>query len=334
MVNERIKDLYDENFALLNLKPNEKLPIHTGYMRDTPEVLLEKFQLNDGNVAMRMGNNSLNGRWVIGLDFDCITKNKKGIYEDCKKTIGLKETYKNDIDCDDGMYQSSTEGNMNVLVDITNSEDLQEAIQVLPNRWSSPDANLELLTGCIMVLPPSTSINKKSGKIGEKRMWYNNNNVYQVQDNNDPIVSFIVDYIKENQSKSKKKYQSKKDTDIDVIIEENHSSSQSIIHPDNFKLTDKILTTSFIKKLFDDYDTWWKLGYAIYNIHGYNGKHIFIKCSKTKAYPNEDVVAYWEGINAFLKDEDNRKKYSLWNDIWLFNSIKHSDIDLFKEYYI
>tara|TARA_R110000737_G_scaffold249378_1_gene259325 strand:- start:2752 stop:5100 length:2349 start_codon:yes stop_codon:yes gene_type:complete len=334
MVNARINDLYNGNFALVNLKLNEKLPIHTGYMRDEPNVLLGKFQLNDGNVAIRMGNNTLNSRWVIGLDFDCSTKNKKGIYEDCKNTILLKETYKNNIDCEDGMYQSSTEGNMNVLVDITNSYDLQEAIKVLPNRWSSTDANLELLTGCIMVLPPSITPNKKTGKLGEKRVWYNDKNMYKVEDNDDPIVSFIVDYINDNPSKSKKKYQSKKDTEFDFIIEENHSLSQSIIHPNNFKLTEKILTTPSMKKLFDDYDTWWKLGYAIYNIHGYDGKDIFIKCSKTKSYPNENVKAYWEAIDAFLKDKDNRKKYSLWNDIWLFNIIKHTDIDLFKEYYI
>ena len=334
MVNSRIQELYDDNHALINLKPNEKLPIHTGYMRDVPAMLLEKFQFNDDNVAMRMGINSLNGRWVIGLDFDCSAKNKKGIYEDCKKTILLKESYKTEIGCEDGMYQSSTEGNINVLVDITNSEDLQEALHVLPNRWSPSDVNLELLTGCIMLLPPSRTINKKSGKIGEKRMWYNNNNLYCVQNDNDPMVAFIVDYIKENQSKPKKKYHSKKDAEIELLIEDNQTLTNSIIHPNNFKLTEKILTTSFIKKLFDDYDTWWKLGYAIYNIHGYNGKHIFIKCSKTKSYPNEDVEAYWEGIDTFLKDEDNRKKYSLWNDTWLFNIIKHIDIDLFKEYYV
>tara|TARA_R110001592_G_scaffold5932_1_gene32294 strand:+ start:49 stop:2397 length:2349 start_codon:yes stop_codon:yes gene_type:complete len=334
MVNTRIKDLYDGNFALVNLKPNEKLPIHTGYMRDEPNVLLGKFQLNDDNVAIRMGNNSLNGRWVIGLDFDCSTKNKKGVYEDCKNTILLKECYKNNIDCEDGMYQSSTEGNVNVLVDITNSKELQEAIQVLPNRWSSTDANLELLTGCIMVIPPSRTPNKKTCKLGEKRVWYNDKNVYNIENNDDPIVSFIVDYISENASKPKKKYQSKKDTEVDFIIEENESLSNSIIHPNNFKLTEKILTTASMKKLFDDYDTWWKLGYAIYNIHGYDGKDIFIKCSKTKSYPNENVKAYWEGIDVFLKDEDNRKKYSLWNDKWLFNIIKHADIDLFKEYYI
>tara|TARA_R110001592_G_scaffold362692_2_gene677736 strand:- start:31 stop:2379 length:2349 start_codon:yes stop_codon:yes gene_type:complete len=333
MINERIQKLYDEKYALINLKPNEKLPIHAGYMRDTPEILLEKFQFNDGNVAMRMGHNKCNGRWVLGLDFDCITKNKKGVYEDCKNTIQLKEKYTNDIDCEDGMYHSSTAGNLNILVDITNSRSLQEAIHVLPNRWSASDINLELLIGCIMVLPPSKTPNKKTNKVELSRVWCNDKSIYVVEDDDDAMVAFIIEYINDNPCKPKKKYTSKKDIDLNNSIDENECDGDFIIHPKNLKLTEKLLHCPMMKNLADDYQMWWKIGYAVYNIHGVDGKDLFVKYSKTNKYPNVDIDSFWITVCNFLKDENNKPKYALWSDKWLMDILKHTDIDLYKEYY-
>ena len=334
IMNARVQQLYDEKYCLINLKPNEKIPIHQGYMRDTPEVLLSKFKHTESNVAMRMGFNTLNGRYMIGLDFDCIKKKKKGDgYEDCNDTIALKDEYISTIGSEDGMYYSSTAGNINILLDITNSQELQNIIQVLPSRWSAPNLNLELLLGCIMVLPPSKTPNKKTGKIEYSRNWCNENNIYVVSDDNDPIVFFITDYIKDHPCKSKNKYKTKKDAEIDVAIEDALEQNETIIHPKDLKLTEKLLTEPMMKKQFDDYEMWWKIGYAIYNTHGSSGMDIFVRCSRTPTYPNADVKTYWKGICEFMKNKENKKKYAIWNDLWLLNLFKHSDCDTYRLFY-
>ena len=144
-----IKKLLDDKHNLLNLAKGDKIPINKGWMRDDSKTLLEKFDVKyDGNVGIRMGYNNVNNRQLLGLDFDCVMKDPKtGKMVDDEQTTKLKEKYIFDISSEDGMYQSSTSCNVNVMVDITDSKLLVTEVSKLPNRWSQNGYNLELLTG-------------------------------------------------------------------------------------------------------------------------------------------------------------------------------------------
>ena len=334
MPNSTIQTLYDNGHALLNLKEDGKLPIHEGWSGDSVDTLLMKFDLeHKGNVGLRMGRNTINNAYIIGLDFDMCKKDKNGNYVDCKNTKDLYEKYQNVVDSLDGMYSSSTGGNFNVIVDISNSKKIQKDIMKLPNRWTPENYNLELLTsaGAQMVIPPSRTANKKTGKVEVPRTFLSENTVYVVEDDNDPIVDFICDYINNNASKSKKSYKSKKEQQLEIEIENKEEEGTYIIHAKNTKLTKELLSKKPIKVMADDYDSFWKVGYAIYRIHGYEGKELFKTWAKTTKYPNEDTETFWNNnIHDFLKKDENKERYSMWCDWWLLSIIKHIDIDDYK----
>lgn len=338
MSNPTIQNLYEQNYSLLNLKQDDKLPIHSRWQKDKVEVLLMKFDLeHKGNVGLRMGKNDMNNTYIIGLDFDMCKKDKNGNYVDCKNTKELYEKYNDIVDSHDGMYQSSTIGNMNVIVDISISERLQNGIKILPCRWSPENYNLELLTsaGSQMVIPPSKTANKKTGKLEVPRTFLTENTVYVVKDDDDPIVDFICDYINDNSSKSKKTYKSKKEQEQEIDIENKEEEGAYIIHAKNTKLTKELLSTKPIKIMANDYDSFWKVAYAIYSIHRLEGKDLFMTWAKTNEYSKEEDrvwrETYWDNsVHNFLKEEEKRENYKMWCDWWLLSIIKHIDIDAYK----
>jgi hypothetical protein len=70
---------------------------------------------------MRMGKQE-NGKYILSLDFDiCEVKNSEGERVGCEYTENKLREFLENIDVEDGLFSSSTQGNYNVLVDYTNS---------------------------------------------------------------------------------------------------------------------------------------------------------------------------------------------------------------------
>ena len=142
-----------------------------------------------------MGNENgtaKNGEKILSLDFDCCgEKDKEGNRMGCEITKQKLKEYLENIDCENGLYTSSTDGNMNVLIDYTNSKVLNDIInQISSNKTTFHE--LEILLGGNQVIPPSATISKKTLKTGNPRTFKNGNPFYVI--NNDDC--FIVDFIK------------------------------------------------------------------------------------------------------------------------------------------
>lgn len=209
----QIETLLDASMALLNVREN-KLPCHTGYLTDPVEKLLMKFDkdINEPNgFAIRMGYNDITEKTFISLDFDCCLKDdKKNKYVDCKNTQRLLEEYQEQVNSTDGMYKSSTDGNYNVIVDITNSETILELLKHKGAFWSATDYNLEILQHKIQVIPPTATKCKRTG-IKNPRTWIGEKMIYEIEDDDDPIVEYIKSYLELPSGVTKKqKYETKK----------------------------------------------------------------------------------------------------------------------------
>ncbi len=334
MIDANIQTLYDTSMALLNVGPN-KVPLQSNYLLDKVETLLLKFVLNinKGNgYAMRMGYNDAIDKTFISLDFDCCKKNDKtGKYEDCQNTKALLDEYQQKVNSTDGMFSSSTSGNYNILVDITNSERLLEAIEYCPAVWSAFGYGLEILIHKIQVIPPTATKCKKDGVL-QPRSWLGEKVVYEVVDDGDPIVDFVMDYFEKPAGKqtNHKKYESKKLKKYNNAFEE--QQEDYIICRDDLTLTEKILTKTKVSELSLYYNSWWKMGYAIFNTHGEQGKEVFIKFSTNNKYKDTDAMEkYWdENICGFSKTITT--KYNLINSWYIVKFLKVLDYDKYTEY--
>jgi len=340
-VQTQIKTLLDASMALLNVREN-KVPIHTHYLTDDVETLIMKFdaEINEPNgYAIRMGFNDVTHETFISLDFDCCKKDEKtGSYIDCKNTQRLLQEYQEQINSTDGMFKSSTEGNYNVIVNITNSEILKELLEYKPAVWSAMDYGLEVLQHKIQVVPPTATKCKKNSIINGKnpRRWLSDKLIYAVEDDCDPIVKYIENYFQLPSGKAKKKqYETKKTKQCQYKFEEAETEvsydTDYILCKDNLKLTEKILMRTILKKQANEYDSWWKMGYALFNTHGEQAKELFIKFSTCDKYRDTGVMsAYWKNnICGFKKVTTSYKTYNSW---YIVKLLKCLDNENFTKY--
>jgi len=157
--------------------------------------------------GMRMGKQG-NGKHILSLDFDCCKK-VNGSYVTCDKTVELLEKYNVCVDrCCDGMFESSTEGNCNILIDYTNTIILKEMIlKETKNKIVRSDVGLELLIGGNQVIPPSITKCKMTDTFNKKRSFMTDV-PFKIVEDNDPVCDFIIEYIKsttENNTDAKKR---------------------------------------------------------------------------------------------------------------------------------
>ena len=336
-VQTQIQTLYDASMALLNTREN-KVPLHKNYLIDDVERLLGLFtlEINEPNgYAIRMGYNDILEKTFISLDFDCCKKDeKKNKYVDCKNTQKLLTDYQEIINSTDGMFKSSTDGNYNVIVDITNSEELNEILKYKPASWSAVDCGLEILQYKIQCIPPTATKCKRSG-IKNPRIWLSDKLVYVVEDNDDPIVGFLKEYLERPSGKVKKEaYQSKETKQAIRQFDECENEENSILIKENIKLTLKILTTTKLKELAGEYDSWWKIAYAIYNTHGKDAEDLFVKFSTCDKYRDkETMINYWRN-NVCNYGDKIKTKYRFMNSWYIVKLLKNLDYDKFKEYIV
>ena len=120
---EFIKYLVDKKYKLFNVN-QAKAPVnkHNNPMNEwqdkTYKELCAEHNYESKLWGMKLGEQP-NGKYILSLDFDLWDKEAK---KTDKKTEKRLQDYLNQIKINDGMYTSSTEGNINVLVDYTNCE--------------------------------------------------------------------------------------------------------------------------------------------------------------------------------------------------------------------
>jgi len=178
-------------YNLMNLG-KEKAPVLPGWQERTSEVLAKAFTEND-RISIRLGR-QLNGRYVVSLDFDCYSA--KGENPITKTAC---DEYLERIDRKDGMYSSSTFGNYNVLVDVTDVPEILEMCESYPkNHWDSDHIQFLVQQTAQQVIPPTRTGNKrtydeehKTMVPGKPRKFLNDVPFYKMTPNDEYMIQFF-----------------------------------------------------------------------------------------------------------------------------------------------
>ena len=252
------KTLSDEGYTLFNVDDTKK-PVHQGFgivdwIKMPHNELKKRIDFSKEMFGMRLGKQG-NGKYILSLDFDCCKK-VNGSYVTCDETVALLEKYNVCVEgCGDGMFESSTEGNYNVLIDYTNTILLKDMIlKENKNKIVRSGVGLELLLGGNQIIPPSITKCKMTDTFNKRRSFMTDI-PFKVIDDNDPICKFIVDYIKSTTqtipTEKKRKY-NKIEEDTNETNETNETKEK------NTELLDIISI-----QCWDDFNIWKKLVWAM-----------------------------------------------------------------------
>ena len=323
------KELSDDGYTLFNVDAKKK-PVYNGFgivdwIKMPHNDLKKRINFNKEMLGMRLGKQG-NGKHILSLDFDCCKK-VNGSYVTCDKTIELLEKYNVCVDsCCHGMFESSTEGNCNILIDYTNTIILKEMIlKETKNKIVRNDVGLELLIGGNQVIPPSITKCKMTDTFNKKRSFMTDV-PFKIVEDNDPVCEFIIDYIKsttENNTDAKKrKYQKIEHTDQD---EEETKETKETTEKDT-ELLDMISIDCW-----NNFNDWKKIMWAMKN-EGYM-KEVARKYSMlSPSFDEEGFNNIWDKapssisitqgtINYYAK-ESNESKYCEYINRQIFNNKK------------
>lgn len=237
------------------------------------------------------------GSFLITLDFDIYDRN--GGYNE-----SLEEYMNAMFESVDyqGVFSTSTEGNYQMVMDI---QDCPEIIQHLDGRdkVSVNEGNacgLECMAGHNVILPPTATINKRTGEMGPPREFLSDTMIYRIQPDSG-IVKFIKTYIPSTQ-----------------VRKECETAAPELDLNDECVALIQALPKSYLKNR----DTWVKIGYIL-KAHGYTWE-TFAQLSRTVseyAHTGDDEYeSTWESLK-----ESKITKASLW--YWL----KNEDEKAYKE---
>jgi phage/plasmid-associated DNA primase len=198
MLKTNLIDLHKRKYIAYNVGKN-KAPINaiTGMnMKNWSKMGLDEIKplcdYDNENIGMKMGIQE-NGRHILCIDFD-VAKKVDGKYVDCEKTKKMLDDYRKNNN-EDGMYESATLGNMNILIDYTDANKVREKISEL-NGLSvikQNDIGLELLVQSNSVLPPTPTICKKTDTLRPRKSL--NNILFKNITDDDYTSNFILDFI-------------------------------------------------------------------------------------------------------------------------------------------
>lgn len=118
-------------------------------------------------IALKCGEQD-NGKHIISLDFDMFVE---GSEKPCPSCRAFYDKYEGVSESEAGTYSSSTDGNMNVLCDITDCKALIDMCNLIGTADFKPDQNggLEIMLTKNQVIPPTATPCKKTGVMGQKR---------------------------------------------------------------------------------------------------------------------------------------------------------------------
>lgn len=224
-----IKELASKKYNLFNVN-TKKLPVDnngillSGWESKTYDELIKGHNYNKELWGLRVGQQE-NGKYIISLDFDCCgKKDKNGLRVGCEYTKEKFDEYIKIKDRDDGLYSSSTEGNYNVLIDITQCNEILEIIKNLNTTGFSYKSLEIFIKGSNQVIPPSKTISKITGKPEKNRSFFNNEPFY-IMSESSSIYNYIKKLFDEKNTKviKIKKYEVK---DMVEKIEKNYTNDK------------------------------------------------------------------------------------------------------------
>lgn len=190
-----IKTLIREGYAVFNVT-DKKRPVCPAWGKLTTAELRPYQNVNSTRWGFRMGMQE-NGRHIISIDFDCCgSPDANGKRSGCEYTRSKLAEFMA-FGKTDGVFQSSTAGNMNVLVDITYCPALIAKIGDR-SKYKRAGTDLEMLLGSghQQVIPPTATICKLSGEMGQPRTWLGSN-PFLVLAPMTPVYQFIMDLLEE-----------------------------------------------------------------------------------------------------------------------------------------
>jgi hypothetical protein len=286
------------------------------------------------NWGMRTGRQE-NGDYIIGLDFDMWVK--EGLTYVASQNTRDLFAKQQEINPDNiGVFESSTQLNRGVLVNIKKSKKLMKIMDELPLNIQRTNYCLEILNGFNMILPPSITPCKIDKKPVRPRKFMGENMIYDIQDNEDAMVSFIAEYIagyrKDKGENKKKQYKSKK---VSKAIGDYQEAIDDEPDEDYIKYVD--LVNPFLNCLKDfrytKYEDWWKIGTALKNSFGDAGLTPFIKFSKKICKDDEQQKAEYveEDCKKYWATWGNREDYEGLNVNWIMSVAQKDNEDKFGE---
>ncbi len=218
------KELSDDGYTLFNVD-SKKLPVYNGFgikgwNNMSHNDLKKRINFSKEMFGMRMGKQG-NGKHILSLDFDCCKKVKgSASYIPCEETADLFTSYiwaTAEAEGHAGIFDSSTDGNNNVLIDYSNCPKLITLLKELDTAKINY-LGLEILIGGHQVIPPTMTTCKYAGKCLRGRKFWTDKPFYVIPDENDKVCGYINKMISKsfietnknivcNKDEKKRKYQ-------------------------------------------------------------------------------------------------------------------------------
>lgn len=201
---EVIKTLVANGYKLFNV--DGKAPIDrsgkkmTSWQKKSYEELCKEHDYNKLSWGLGLGLQQ-NGKLILSLDFDvCGKKNALGERVGCPYTQTKLQEWRDQSQTEKGMYSSSTQGNFNVLVDYTNCEKLKNFLKSLIPKAGYENHSLEIFLSGNQVIPPTATICKITGQLGNPRKFLTDDIFYVLTDE-DKMTDFIIDLFPKDKKK-------------------------------------------------------------------------------------------------------------------------------------
>jgi len=187
--------LVTDEYNVMNLGSG-KNPVLKGWDSLDSKHLAEAFDSQNKRISMRLGE-QLNGRYIVSIDFDNFgKKDAEGNRWECPATIAIYEEYIAN-NRKDGMFSSSTEGNFNVLVDVTDVPEIYEMCSQYPkNHWDYECVQFLVRQTAQQVIPPTATENKRTGTLGKPRQFLTDMKVYEMTPEDTFMIQFFKKYYK------------------------------------------------------------------------------------------------------------------------------------------
>jgi hypothetical protein len=302
--NAFIKDLVNQKFNLFNVDMT-KCPINKAgskmkdWINKSFTELVSHHNYNSNLWGMKLGQQE-NGRFIMSLDFDVFDKNaENGV---CKITKELLETYISNCGNQNGMYSSSTEGNMNVLVDYSSCDDIKEYVKKLGTAKFQKEG-LEVLLAGNQVIPPSQTNCKKTKQLGKPRTFIVQEQPFYIIEDECDFTYLFIKVLFEEKLKSLEKSNKKLKNTLVKKEEENTDTEGTSTEDDDIEVsTDKWIDLLYnvIKneknkkgKKIIDWDVWFQIaGILKYNKYD---RSVFTKYSQFLDEGNE-AGKLWDSI--------------------------------------
>jgi hypothetical protein len=252
----------------------------------TRKELYKEHDLNSKAWGLRLGENTRNNTWMICLDFDISRKHKEGYYYICEDTTNLFKDYEQQFK-KDGMFSSSTKTNRNVLLNIIKSEKIKTLLNKhVANKFNLFGLEIIVRSGCQQVIPPTATPCKVSKEL-RAREFLSDKPIYEIENDDDPIVDWICDKILNSDSLKgvKEKTINKKENEVISFAEINSNKEKT-------EKDIKILNLIDVKYL-DNFEDWKKIMWAMKkeNYPKETAKQI---SKKSNSYTDEGFDNIWD----------------------------------------